>query len=75
MQTPEVSEKLAAVLCLVLGVGSGAYLWYGWRKGEIIGRYGVSYRSDDPRIWWSTLLVVATFSALCLYVGISMLTN
>ena len=64
-QSSAVSDHLASYLSLVLGLGFGAYLLYGWRNGEIRA-HGISRRSDGPLEWWSALLVVATLSAVCL---------
>jgi len=73
-QTAGVSDQVSGILCLVLGVGTGGYLIYGWRKGELQAR-GICKRSDGPVTWWSAVLTLAAFGGSCTYAGILMLSR
>jgi hypothetical protein len=69
-----VRDHAAAILCSILGFASGAYLFYGWRKGEIRAR-GMSRRSDGPLEWWSAILVVAILALAAFMRGVLGLTR
>ena len=65
-------DEIAGIVSLVLGVGTAVYLIYGWQKGELRAR-GVSRRSDGPLSWWSAVIMLAGFSACCIYGGVLIL--
>lgn len=69
-----MSDLVSGIICLVLGIGTAAYLIHGWQKGELRAK-GISKRSDGPVSWWSAVLTLAVFSAGCIYGGVLILSR
>lgn len=63
---------MAAWLCIVLGLAVGAYVARGFAKGAFIFKGRVK-RSDGPFIWWSAVVMAATWSVLTAGAGIYMI--
>jgi hypothetical protein len=65
-----VSEnQVLGLFFLIGGLGSGAHLVTGWRKGEMWAR-GASKRSDGPMNWWSAVILSVIFSGACVFIGV-----
>jgi len=69
-----VADQVSGIFCLLLGIGTIAYLIYGWRKGQLRAR-GISKRSDGPVSWWSAVLTLAVFGGCCIYGGALILSR